>query len=106
MVKPLQSLFAVLDSLRSAKTANERTKFRLSVARTYASIGLAELAIDQVLLALSQDSTNAEALKGLADLYEQKRRNAPAILVLNRLLEVEPMNALARSKRDSLVSLR
>jgi tetratricopeptide (TPR) repeat protein len=76
------------------------------VARTYASIGLAELAIDQVLFALSQDSTNAEALKGLADLYEQKRRNAPAILVLNRLLEVEPMNALARSKRDSLVSLR
>jgi len=106
MVKPLQSLFAVLDSLRSSKTAKERAKFRLSVARTYASIGLIELAIDQVLLALSQDSTNAEALKGLADLYEQKRRNAPAILVLNRLLEVEPMNALARSKRDSLISLR
>jgi tetratricopeptide (TPR) repeat protein len=106
MVKPLQSLFAVLDSLRSSKTAKERAKFRLNVARTYASIGLAELAIDQVLLALSQDSTNAEALKGLADLYEKKRRNAPAILVLNRLLEVEPMNRLARSKRDSLVSLR
>ncbi len=106
LVSPLRSLFSALDSLRSAKTVKGRTNFRLTVARTYSSIGLAELAIDQVLLALNDDPTNAEALKGLADLYEQKRRNAPAIRVLNRLLEVEPSNALARSKRDSLVSLR
>ena len=106
MVSPLQSLFHAVDSLRSATTVEERVNARLSVARLYASIGLAELAIDQVLLALKDDPRNAEGLKGLADLYEQKKRNAPAIRVLNQLLEVEPSNALARARRDSLVSLR
>ncbi|MBM4161015.1 MAG: hypothetical protein FJ217_07945 [Ignavibacteria bacterium] len=105
MVSPLQSLFHALDSLRSARNVKERVNARLSVARLYASMGLAELAIDQVLLVLKDDPRNAEGLKGLADLYEQKRRNAPAIRVLNQLLEVEPSNALARARRDSLVSL-
>jgi Flp pilus assembly protein TadD len=106
MVSPLRSLFSVLDSLRMAGNSKERTAARLGVARLYASMGLAELAIDQVLLALAEEPKNVEALKGLADLYEQKRRNAPAIRALGQVLEVEPTNALARAKRDSLENLQ
>jgi Flp pilus assembly protein TadD len=69
-------------------------------------IGLSELAIDQILLLLREDPKNDEALRALADLYEKKRRNAPAREALQRLVVVEPTNAMARQKLDSLQSLQ
>lgn len=106
MMRPLQSLFSGLDSLRAAKNAEGREECRLNVAKRYAMIGLSELAIDQILLLLREDPKNDEALRALADLYEKKRRNAPAREALQRLVVVEPTNAMARQKLDSLQSLQ
>jgi tetratricopeptide (TPR) repeat protein/4-amino-4-deoxy-L-arabinose transferase-like glycosyltransferase len=106
MMRPLQSLFLGLDSLRAARNVEERTTCRLKIGKRYAAIGLSELAIDQVLLLLRENPDNHEALRALADLYEKKRRNVPALEALRRLLDVEPTNAVAREKLDSLQSLQ
>jgi tetratricopeptide (TPR) repeat protein/4-amino-4-deoxy-L-arabinose transferase-like glycosyltransferase len=106
MMHPLESLFSGLDSLRAAKSVNDRVECRLKVARRYAAIGLSELAIDQILLLLKDDPKNDEALRAMADLYGKKRRRVPAMEALQRLVVVEPTNALAHERLDSLRSLQ
>jgi tetratricopeptide (TPR) repeat protein len=106
MMRPLQSLFSGLDSLRAAKNVKDRIACRLKVAERYAAIGLSDLSIDQILLLLRDDPKNDQALRALVNLYRWKRKRLPAIEALQRLVAVEPSNDLVRARLDSLRSLQ
>ncbi|MCX6133929.1 MAG: glycosyltransferase family 39 protein [Ignavibacteriales bacterium] len=104
MNKPVRRIFALMDSTRMAKTVEKRIGYELSLATIYYNIGLRELSIDQSLAILQRDPKNAGALELLAQCYDAKERNWPAIQILERLLAVKPDSPVARQKLAELKS--
>jgi tetratricopeptide (TPR) repeat protein/4-amino-4-deoxy-L-arabinose transferase-like glycosyltransferase len=104
MNKPVRKLFALMDSTKMAKTSEQRIGYELSLAKIYFNIGLRELSIDQSLAILQRDPKNAGALELLAQCYDVKERNWPAIQILERLLAVKPDSPVARLKLAELRS--
>jgi hypothetical protein len=104
MIKPMRKIFALMDSVRLAKTPSQRIGYELNLAKGYGSIGLRELTIDQTLAILQEDPKNAGALEVLAQSYDVKERRWPAIQILERLLAVKPQSPIAREKLAELKS--
>jgi tetratricopeptide (TPR) repeat protein len=104
MNSPVRKIFALMDSVRIAKTPAQRIGYELSLAKGYASIGLRDLTIDQTLAILQVDPNNAGALELLAQSYDVKERRWPAIQILERLLVVKPESPIAREKLQELRS--
>ena len=104
MNKPVRRIFALMDSTHMKKTPEQKIGYELGLAKTYFNIGLRELSIDQSLAILQRDPNNADALELLAQCYDVKERNWPAIQVLERLLIVKPDSPIAREKLAELRS--
>lgn len=102
--KPVRRIFSLMDSTKMAKTPKERIGYELNLAREYASIGLRDLTIDQILSILQRDPDNADALELLAQCYDVKERNWPEIQALERLLVLKPNSLVVRSKLEDLKS--
>jgi 4-amino-4-deoxy-L-arabinose transferase-like glycosyltransferase/tetratricopeptide (TPR) repeat protein len=104
MIKSIKGIFALMDSIKLAKTTAERLGYELSLAKGYTSIGIRELTIDQALAILEEDPNNVGALELLAQAYDVKDRRWPAVQVLQRLLVLKPQDAKARETLDGLLS--
>jgi tetratricopeptide (TPR) repeat protein/4-amino-4-deoxy-L-arabinose transferase-like glycosyltransferase len=104
MNRPVGKLFAFMDSTRMAKTSEQRMGHELSIAKIYFNMGLRDLSIDQSLAILQRDPNNAGALELLAQCYDIKARNWPAIQILERLIAVKPDSPVARQKLAELKS--
>jgi tetratricopeptide (TPR) repeat protein len=104
MNKPVRRLFALMDSAKTAKTPEQRIGYELSQAKIYFNLGVRELSIDQSLAILQRDPKNVGALELLAQCYDVKERNWPAIQVLERLIAIKPDSPVARQKLAELKS--
>ncbi len=104
MNKPVRRLFALMDSAKTAKTPEQRIGYELSQAKIYFNLGVRELSIDQSLAILQRDPKNVGALELLAQCYDVKERNWPAIQVLERLIAINPDSPVARQKLAELKS--
>jgi tetratricopeptide (TPR) repeat protein len=104
MNKPVRKLFGLMDSTRLAKTPEQRNGYELSQAKIYFNLGLRELSIDQSLAILQRDPKNTGALELLAQCYDIKERNWPAIQILERLIAAKPDSPIARQKLAELKS--
>ena len=94
-LKEITTLAAALDR---TTTPEEKASLRVNIGRGFMSIGLSDFAAEEFIRAMDLDSTNAEALEQLSDIYILKHRMYPASVTLSRLLKIEPTNALAQKK--------
>jgi 4-amino-4-deoxy-L-arabinose transferase-like glycosyltransferase/tetratricopeptide (TPR) repeat protein len=104
MIKPVQRIFSLMDSIQWSKTAAGRYVYELSLAKAYTTIGLRELSIDQALALLEEDPDNIGALELLAQMYDVKDRRWPALKVLQRLVVLKPGDLKARESLNELLS--
>jgi len=100
--RPLQRIMAFIDSTRMQKTPEQKIGYQLNIANIEFNIGLRDLSIDQSLAILQKEPRNIGALELLAKCYDIKERNWPAIQVLERLLAINPDDAVARQKLAEL----
>ncbi|MFQ5798249.1 MAG: tetratricopeptide repeat protein [Bacteroidota bacterium] len=103
LVRSLDTVFSHFDSLRHESLPAKRAAYYLQIGKAYASMGLSESAIDQTLKLLQEDPDHTEGLRFLAELYEEKRRYAPALNAVKRLLAVDPNDLDARTKLEQLL---
>jgi tetratricopeptide (TPR) repeat protein/4-amino-4-deoxy-L-arabinose transferase-like glycosyltransferase len=104
MNNAITKIFALMDSVKRAKTPQVRRGYEVSLAKGYTAIGLRELSIDLSLAILEEDPNNIGALEILAQAYDIKERRWPAIQVLQRLLVLKPQDKVARERLDDLLS--
>jgi tetratricopeptide (TPR) repeat protein len=104
IIRPMTRIFALMDSTRLARSAQQRREYELSLARGYMSIGLRDLTIDQTIGILEEDPKNIRALEMLAQCYDVKVRRRPAAQILERLLAEKPDYPAAREKLKELKS--
>ncbi|MEX2117877.1 MAG: glycosyltransferase family 39 protein [Bacteroidota bacterium] len=86
LINPLGRVLAYQDSI--LKSRQPRIGHVLGLAKAYQDAGLGDSAIRTLLLRSNPDSAHPEALKMLTELYVSKRRYYPALVAVNRLLEV------------------
>lgn len=106
MLSPVKRILSLTDSAGIAQNPSDRTKYELELAKTYAVMGLNDLAIEYALRVVGEDDKNVRALEVLAQSYELKQRTWPARNVLRRILTLEPQNAIAREKLTALERLQ
>jgi tetratricopeptide (TPR) repeat protein/4-amino-4-deoxy-L-arabinose transferase-like glycosyltransferase len=104
MIRPLRGIFALMDSVKWAKTPVERRGHELNIAKAFTGLGLREISIDMSLAILEEDPDNVGALEILAQAYDVKDRRWPAIQVLQRLLVLKPQDKMVHDKLDDLMS--
>ena len=105
MLKPVRQILSLTDSARVTKNAVARASYELELAKTYAVMGLNDLAIEYALRVVAVEGENVRALEVLAQSYELKRRTWPARTILRRILELEPQNLIAQEKLHELEKL-
>lgn len=102
ILQPMEVIFSAFDSLSTAMTAADRVRWRLAAAQSFVDARLTETAIDTYLSVHVDDPNNISALSGLANLYEAKRRFAPALECLRHLAALQPADKIARQKIQDL----
>jgi len=106
MLKSVVRILSLADSVGLAKSPATQAKYQFELAKTYAEMGLNDLAIECALRVVAVDEHNIRALEVLAQSYELKRRTWPARNVLKRILALEPNNAVAGEKLTALERLQ
>lgn len=104
LVQNLGFMLQYSDLLRSARTLSEINGLYGSMAEASIAMGAREEAISFLLEILDRDPFNERALRMLAELYEFKRRFAPALMMVDRVLALHPDDVIMRGKRDELLS--
>lgn len=102
MLKPVGQILLLTDSARLAKNPAARAKYEFDLAKTYAGMGLNDLAIEYALRVVAVEERNVRALEVLAQAYELKRRTWSARKILERILAIEPESAIAKEKVAAL----
>ena len=106
MLKPVRQILSLTDSAGLSKNSAMRAKYEFELAKTYAVMGLNDLAIEYALRVVAVEERNVRALEVLAQTYELKRRTWPARNVLRRIMELEPQNTIAKEKLAALERLQ
>ena len=102
LVQAWKSIFLHLDTLSSLRDHAQRSVQLLQVGDLYQSMGLTDNAIDFVIDAVEEDPHNIPALSYAANLYESRRRYAPAMSMLKQILAIDNNQAEARRRLDLL----
>lgn len=102
ILAPVGRIFAFLDSIAHAGSSEKQRDYALGLAKSYAAVGIREVAIELCLTILQQDPQNIAALDLLAQSYEVKRRRWPAMKALERLVALKPGDPIARSRLEEL----
>ena len=103
-IRMMRGIFAMMDSVRLAKTTAQRLGYQLAMAKGFAAIGLRDVTIDLSLAILAEDPKNRGALVELAQAFDVKERRWPTIQALQRLIAVNPNDVLARERLTTLLS--
>lgn len=101
-----QSFGAVLayrDSLKGKNSPAREAVYRREMAQAYLRTGIGDSAIDELLRLLAEKPDDMPALSLLANLYESRRKFAPAIRVLRQVLEFDPGNSQARERLQAIL---
>ncbi|MGB2868932.1 MAG: hypothetical protein WBD36_10805 [Bacteroidota bacterium] len=104
LVQNLGLMIQYSDSLRRARTPTEVSALRVAMANASIAMGAREEAISFLLEILEHDPFDEHALRTLADLYEFKRRFAPALAMVERVLSLHPNDVTMLKKRSELLS--
>lgn len=104
MLGPVHRILSLADSTRIVRRKDLRLGYELELSRSFAAIGLNDLAIEHALKVVTLDRHNTEALTILAQSYELKRRYWPAVQALRRLSALQPENEEARRKLVELLA--
>lgn len=102
MLKSFRQILSLSDSAHLMKNPVARARYEFDLAKTYAVMGLNDLAIEYALRVVALEERNVRALEVLAQSYEIKRRTWPARKILKRILNLEPHNTVALEKLTAL----
>ena len=104
MIDPWSHILSHLDTVRQLRTPSARSQRYLAVSHEYSELRIVESAIDNALLALTEDPVNLDAMMSLAHLYQSRKRYAPARTMLERAYAVEPQNAAIGKELQSVMA--
>jgi len=104
VVRTFVRMTQLADSLRQLRMPIERSRIHLSIAGLYEQMQLHQEAIDEAMRARGEDPKNVQVYSFLAHLFEQRHARRAALKNYQRVLALEPNNAFAQHKVQSLSS--
>ena len=102
MLGPVHRILTLADSVRIVKRIDLRLSYEMELSRSFAAIGLNDLAIEHALKVVALDHQTADALTILAQSYELKRRYWPAVQALRKLVALSPEDRKVAAKLSEL----
>jgi tetratricopeptide (TPR) repeat protein len=90
------SIFTIIDSLRTSISPLQASDLQLHVARIYQAIELPDEACDQAERALALNPRNASAMILLGQMFESRAKYPAAARWFNTALAIDPSNTDAR----------
>lgn len=104
LVQSFGALLAYQDSLKGRNSVARKALYRRETAQAYLRAGLGDSAIDELLRLLEEKPDDLPALRILANLYESRRKFAPAIRVLRKIMDLDPSNSQARQRLQIILN--
>lgn len=103
--RSLKTVFLQLDSLRMTRSPEGAPERRRTIARQYISLGLNNMAIDELLDIVRTNPSDAMALRLLADVYIARDCYLPAVRTLRKLVAIDPGNVWGKNELLRLVEM-
>jgi len=93
LVKQMEIILKSQDSLKMILSPAQQVEIRMKNVEAYTTMGMREIAIDELLIIIEKNPENPEAFKLLAQLYEFKERYSLALKCYQHFKTLDPNNA-------------